>query len=92
MIPVLFCLLGYGRQVEKVRACYYLIFYTLFFGIPYLFLYRRVFWFLSFVYYDFLYLMSLYFCLACVFWLSFLYILFIFDCPRSMWSRQLVLG
>lgn len=53
MIPVLFCLLGYGRQVEKVRACYYLIFYTLFFGIPYLFLYRRVFWFLSFVYYDF---------------------------------------
>ncbi|KAM3626299.1 NADH dehydrogenase subunit 4 (mitochondrion) [Acanthocheilonema viteae] len=53
MIPVLFCLLGYGRQVEKVSACYYLIFYTLFFGMPYLFLYSRVFWFLSFVYYDF---------------------------------------
>lgn len=53
MIPVLFCLLGYGRQVEKVRACYYLIFYTLFFGMPYLFLCSRVFCFINFVYYDF---------------------------------------
>nr|BAV81414.1 NADH dehydrogenase subunit 4 [Litomosoides sigmodontis] len=54
MIPVLFSLLGYGRQVEKVSACYYLIFYTLFFGMPYLFLCSRVFYFFNFVYYDFL--------------------------------------
>nr|YP_009550078.1 NADH dehydrogenase subunit 4 [Onchocerca ochengi]ATA65711.1 NADH dehydrogenase subunit 4 [Onchocerca ochengi] len=53
MVPILFCLLGYGRQVEKVSACYYLIFYTLFFGMPYLFLYSHVFFFLNFVYYDF---------------------------------------
>nr|UYF12889.1 NADH dehydrogenase subunit 4 [Onchocerca lupi] len=53
MVPVLFCLLGYGRQVEKVSACYYLIFYTLFFGMPYLFLYSNVFFFLNFVYYEF---------------------------------------
>nr|YP_003734887.1 NADH dehydrogenase subunit 4 [Setaria digitata]ACZ44411.1 NADH dehydrogenase subunit 4 [Setaria digitata] len=53
MIPVLFCLLGYGRQVEKISACYYLIFYTLFFGMPYLFLYSHVFDFFNFVYYDF---------------------------------------
>lgn len=53
MVPVMFCLLGYGRQVEKVRACYYLIFYTLFFSMPYLFLYSRVFCFMNFVYYDF---------------------------------------
>nr|YP_011001039.1 NADH dehydrogenase subunit 4 [Mastophorus muris]WPN85875.1 NADH dehydrogenase subunit 4 [Mastophorus muris] len=53
MIPILFCLLGFGRQVEKISACYYLIFYTLFFGLPYLFFYSHVFCFFSFVYYDF---------------------------------------
>nr|ADN52150.1 NADH dehydrogenase subunit 4 [Loa loa] len=53
MLPILFCLLGYGRQVEKISACYYLVFYTLFFGMPYLFLYSHVFYFFNLVYYDF---------------------------------------
>nr|YP_009127941.1 NADH dehydrogenase subunit 4 [Gongylonema pulchrum]AIY56395.1 NADH dehydrogenase subunit 4 [Gongylonema pulchrum] len=53
MIPILFCLLGFGRQVEKIGACYYLIFYTLFFGLPYLFFYSHLIFFFNFVYYDF---------------------------------------
>nr|QRZ60661.1 NADH dehydrogenase subunit 4 [Spirocerca lupi] len=53
MIPILFCLLGFGRQVEKIGACYYLIFYTLFFGFPYLFIYSSMMFFFNFVYYNF---------------------------------------
>nr|QDF64303.1 NADH dehydrogenase subunit 4 [Physaloptera rara] len=53
LIPVLFSILGYGRQVEKIGASYYLVFYTFFFGFPYLFIYSRVCDFFDFVYFDF---------------------------------------
>nr|YP_006576267.1 NADH dehydrogenase subunit 4 [Thelazia callipaeda]AFN20667.1 NADH dehydrogenase subunit 4 [Thelazia callipaeda] len=53
MIPILFCLLGFGSQVEKISACYYLVFYTLFFGFPFLFFFSHVFSFFNFVYFDF---------------------------------------
>nr|WLW41716.1 NADH dehydrogenase subunit 4 [Mansonella ozzardi] len=71
MIPVLFCLLGFGRQVEKISACYYLIFYTLFFGMPYLFVYSRVFCFFDFVYYDFFMSFELVFFLGMCFLVKF---------------------
>ena len=53
LIPVLFSILGYGRQVEKIGARYYLVFYTFFFGFPYLFIYSRVCDFFDFVYFNF---------------------------------------
>nr|WGC93705.1 NADH dehydrogenase subunit 4 [Mansonella sp.] len=71
MIPILFCLLGFGRQVEKIGACYYLIFYTLFFGMPYLFIYSRIFCFFSFVYYDFFMSFELVFFLSMCFLVKF---------------------
>nr|NP_954716.1 NADH dehydrogenase subunit 4 [Dirofilaria immitis]CAD61190.1 NADH dehydrogenase subunit 4 [Dirofilaria immitis] len=71
MIPMLFCLLGYGRQVEKISACYYLIFYTLFFGMPYLFLYSHVFFFMNFVYYDFFFSYEFIFLLSLCFLVKF---------------------
>nr|AOP18643.1 NADH dehydrogenase subunit 4 [Dirofilaria repens] len=71
MIPMLFCLLGYGRQVEKISSCYYLVFYTLFFGMPYLFLYSHVFFFLNFVYYDFFFSYEFVFLLSLCFLVKF---------------------
>nr|YP_010332258.1 NADH dehydrogenase subunit 4 [Tetrameres grusi]UNY39757.1 NADH dehydrogenase subunit 4 [Tetrameres grusi] len=64
MIPIIFCLLGFGSQVEKISASYYLVFYTMFFSLPYLFFYSRVLSFFNFVYYDF------FFCYEFVFFLS----------------------
>nr|WVH37132.1 NADH dehydrogenase subunit 4 [Physaloptera clausa] len=53
LIPVLFSILGYGCQVEKIGASYYLVFYTFFFSFPYLFIYSRVCDFFDFIYFDF---------------------------------------
>nr|YP_004935013.1 NADH dehydrogenase subunit 4 [Wuchereria bancrofti]ADN43961.1 NADH dehydrogenase subunit 4 [Wuchereria bancrofti] len=71
MLPVLFCLLGYGRQVEKISACYYLVFYTLFFGMPFLFFFSHVFNFFNFVYYDFFISYELVFLLSLCFLVKF---------------------
>ena len=38
-VPLLILLLGFGRQVEKVRAMYYLLFYIRIFRFPFLFVY-----------------------------------------------------
>nr|WAP90820.1 NADH dehydrogenase subunit 4 [Neofoleyellides sp. XM-2022] len=53
VIFILFSVLGYGYQVEKISACYYLVFYTLFFSFPFLFLYNFLSFFFNFVYFDF---------------------------------------
>lgn len=71
LIPVIFSLLGYGSQVEKIRACYYLIFYTLFFGIPFLFIVSYVSLFFNFVYFDFFICYELVFLLSLCFLVKF---------------------
>jgi NADH-ubiquinone oxidoreductase chain 4 len=38
ILPFLFLLLGYGYQVEKIQASYYLVFYSTFRTIPLLFI------------------------------------------------------
>nr|QXT44860.1 NADH dehydrogenase subunit 4 [Crassicauda sp. Ningbo-2019]WHL46731.1 NADH dehydrogenase subunit 4 [Crassicauda magna] len=71
LIPVIFALLGYGRQVEKISACYYLVFYTLFFGMPFLFVISYFSYFFVFVYFDFLVAYELMFFLSLCFLVKF---------------------
>ena len=41
IVPIIFMILGYGSQVEKIGAAYYLIFYVSLCSAPFLFVYYR---------------------------------------------------
>ena len=53
MFPILVIILGYGSQIEKINSSYYLIFYAALCSFPFLFVYFKMFFFISLVYFDF---------------------------------------
>ena len=71
IFPILVMILGYGSQVEKVGASYYLIFYALFCSSPFLFVYFCSYFFLSFAYFDLVVSWELGFCLVLCFLVKF---------------------
>lgn len=52
IFPILIIILGYGAQIEKVGACYYLIFYAVLCSSPFLCVYLYGGYMLFYVYYD----------------------------------------
>nr|YP_010133162.1 NADH dehydrogenase subunit 4 [Enterobius vermicularis]BAV82697.1 NADH dehydrogenase subunit 4 [Enterobius vermicularis] len=52
IFPILIMILGYGAQIEKVGACYYLIFYAVLCSSPFLCVYLYGGYMLFYVYYD----------------------------------------
>jgi len=52
IFPILIMVLGYGAQIEKVRASYYLLFYASFCSFPFLFVYFYYDTFLLLAYFD----------------------------------------
>lgn len=52
LFPILIMLVGYGSQVEKIGAGYYLLFYTIFCSFPYLYVFFSSSSYLFFVYFD----------------------------------------
>ena len=53
IIPIILIVLGYGYQVEKIGAIYYLIFYSFFTFFPFLFIYFLYDFFFILLYFDF---------------------------------------
>lgn len=53
IFPILVMILGFGNQVEKVGASYYLIFYAIFCSIPFLYVYFNIAFVYVFCYYDY---------------------------------------
>jgi NADH-ubiquinone oxidoreductase chain 4 len=53
IVPIILLVLGYGYQVEKISAIYYLIFYSFFTFFPFLFFYFFFDYFLVLVYFNF---------------------------------------
>lgn len=71
IFPILVMILGYGFQVEKVSASFYLIFYTCFCSFPFLFVFYRVDFSYLFVYFDFIISWELVFILSITFIIKF---------------------
>nr|YP_003097133.1 NADH dehydrogenase subunit 4 [Angiostrongylus costaricensis]ACT88803.1 NADH dehydrogenase subunit 4 [Angiostrongylus costaricensis] len=53
MFPILVMILGFGFQIEKINSSYYLLFYTAFCSLPFLYVYYKSFFYLSYNYFDF---------------------------------------
>nr|YP_006702548.1 NADH dehydrogenase subunit 4 [Angiostrongylus vasorum]AFP58679.1 NADH dehydrogenase subunit 4 [Angiostrongylus vasorum] len=53
MFPILVMILGFGLQIEKIGSSYYLLFYTTFCSLPFLYVYYKSFFFMSYNYFDF---------------------------------------
>nr|AKU36883.1 NADH dehydrogenase subunit 4 [Angiostrongylus costaricensis]BAV82627.1 NADH dehydrogenase subunit 4 [Angiostrongylus costaricensis] len=53
MFPILVMILGFGYQIEKINSSYYLLFYTIFCSLPFLYVYYSSFFYLSYSYFDF---------------------------------------
>nr|YP_010618334.1 NADH dehydrogenase subunit 4 [Camallanus lacustris]WAX01724.1 NADH dehydrogenase subunit 4 [Camallanus lacustris] len=71
VFPILVMLLGFGSQVEKVSAGYYLVFYTVSCSSPFLVLYYYSFLFLNYVYFDCLFSFEFVFFLSLCFLVKF---------------------
>nr|UUA64286.1 NADH dehydrogenase subunit 4 [Aspiculuris sp. PC-2022] len=71
VFPILVMILGYGSQVEKVGASYYLVFYALFCSAPFLYVYFCSSFLLFFAYYDLVVTWELGFCLVVCFLVKF---------------------
>lgn len=71
VFPILVMLLGFGSQVEKVGAGYYLVFYTVFCSSPFLILYYFSYMYLNFVYFDCLFSVEFVFLLSLCFLVKF---------------------
>lgn len=71
VFPILVMILGFGSQVEKVGASYYLVFYALFCSSPFLYVYFCRRFFLFFAYYDMVVSWELGLCLVVCFLVKF---------------------
>lgn len=71
IFPILVIILGFGSQVEKIRASYYLIFYASLCSFPFLYVYFNVYFFFSLVYVDFFISWELFFILSLSFIIKF---------------------
>ena len=54
LIPILILIIGFGIQIEKLRASFYLIFYAIFTSFPFLYIYFKIEDFPILVYIDFI--------------------------------------
>lgn len=90
IIPVLLLVIGYGLQVEKVGASYYLIFFIVLTSFPFLFVYFKINNLRRLVYVDFLLSEEMLFFLYVGFLVKFPIFFFIIDCLRFMWSLLLL--
>jgi NADH:ubiquinone oxidoreductase subunit 4 (subunit M) len=52
IIPIIFIILGFGRQVEKIEASFYLLFYMIIAGFPFIFVYFSFRYLPYLVYFD----------------------------------------
>lgn len=71
IFPILVIILGYGRQIEKVRSAYYLIVYAAFCSLPFLFIYFKNYYFFSLVYFNLFFSWELIFVLSLSFIIKF---------------------
>nr|YP_004927919.1 NADH dehydrogenase subunit 4 [Heliconema longissimum]ACV96725.1 NADH dehydrogenase subunit 4 [Heliconema longissimum] len=71
LIPVVFALSGYGRQVEKISACYYFNFLYFIFWYTFFVYYYLYFFFFNFIYFDFFISYELMFFLSLCFLVKF---------------------
>lgn len=53
IFPILVIILGFGLQIEKIGSRYYLLFYTVFCSLPFLYVYYKRFFYFSYNYFDF---------------------------------------
>nr|YP_003097108.1 NADH dehydrogenase subunit 4 [Angiostrongylus cantonensis]ACT88791.1 NADH dehydrogenase subunit 4 [Angiostrongylus cantonensis] len=53
MFPILVMILGFGSQIEKIGSSYYLLFYTTFCSLPFLYVYFKSVFYFSYNYFDF---------------------------------------
>nr|YP_003433814.1 NADH dehydrogenase subunit 4 [Metastrongylus pudendotectus]ACX85140.1 NADH dehydrogenase subunit 4 [Metastrongylus pudendotectus] len=71
IFPILVMILGFGLQIEKVSSSYYLLFYTIFCSLPFLFVYYKSFFFLSYCFFDFFLSWEVYLVLTLSFMMKF---------------------
>lgn len=71
IFPILVIILGYGSQIEKINSSYYLIFYAAFCSFPFLFVYFKREFLLTFTYFDFFISWELFFILRLRFIIKF---------------------
>lgn len=71
IFPILIIILGYGSQIEKINSSYYLIFYAAFCSFPFLFIYFKRNFIITFVYFDFIISWEIFFILRLRFIIKF---------------------
>ena len=71
IFPILVMILGFGAQIEKVSSGYYLLFYRSVCSLPFLFVYFKSFFYLSYCFYDFFLSWELFFVLTLSFIMKF---------------------
>nr|AYG51205.1 NADH dehydrogenase subunit 4 [Metastrongylus salmi] len=71
IFPILVMILGFGLQIEKVSSSYYLLFYTIFCSLPFLFVYYKSYFFLSYCFFDFFLSWEVYLMLTLSFMMKF---------------------
>nr|YP_010575568.1 NADH dehydrogenase subunit 4 [Varestrongylus eleguneniensis]UZM11408.1 NADH dehydrogenase subunit 4 [Varestrongylus eleguneniensis] len=71
MFPILIMILGFGAQIEKIGSSYYLLFYTVFCSLPFLYVYYKSFFYFSYCFFDFLLSWEMMFVLSLSFMVKF---------------------
>lgn len=71
IFPILVIILGYGRQIEKINSCYYLLFYASFCSFPFLYIYFSINFFLTSCYFDYFLSWEIFFILSLTFIIKF---------------------
>nr|YP_007024799.1 NADH dehydrogenase subunit 4 [Aelurostrongylus abstrusus]AFT65559.1 NADH dehydrogenase subunit 4 [Aelurostrongylus abstrusus] len=71
MFPILVMILGFGSQIEKIGSSYYLLFYTIFCSLPFLFVYFKCYYFFSYCFFDFFLSWEMFFVLSLSFMVKF---------------------
>nr|YP_009050540.1 NADH dehydrogenase subunit 4 [Parafilaroides normani]AIG23808.1 NADH dehydrogenase subunit 4 [Parafilaroides normani] len=71
MLPILVMIIGFGSQIEKISSSYYLLFYATFCSLPFLFVYYKSLFYLSYNYFDFFLSWEMFFLLSLSFMMKF---------------------
>lgn len=71
IFPILVMILGYGSQIEKINSSYYLLFYAMFSSLPFLFVYFKSNFILTFAYFNFIISWEIFFILRLSFIIKF---------------------
>nr|YP_007890351.1 NADH dehydrogenase subunit 4 [Bursaphelenchus mucronatus]ACZ57371.1 NADH dehydrogenase subunit 4 [Bursaphelenchus mucronatus] len=71
LFPILLMLLGYGYQIEKINAAYFLFIFTMFFSMPFFFFFINNWFYFDNFFFDFFYSWELFFFLTLMFMLKF---------------------